>query len=507
MSDKSKSKAAARTIEPFGMKDKIGYGLGDFGCNMSFAFINNYMLMFFVTCMHINPAHYAAIIVISKILDAINDIIVGRMCDRSKVGKRGKFVPWIQYGSIPLLITSVLLFIYIPDANYYFKIAECFIFYFLWGLSYTCVNVPYGSLQSVMTKDSDQRATLSTFRSVGAMLAQIPVMILVPLLVYDDSKNPVGGRFIWIMLVMGVIAFVAFTLLSRLVTERVTLSPGYINQTAQQKTSIISTLKAFFRNRPMIGLSLATIAQISCINTLTSYMQYIFMLWFKNTDLVSVAVIICSCPMVLGIILSKPLLRRMTKRQVCSYPFLIAVVATAIITFIPISNAYVWMVFAGIAMMGQSCFMVLVWAMVSDCIDYQEERTGAREEGSIYAIYSFFRKAAQGLGQGITSLALVWAGYNENLSVAEQAATVPERIRFTTGFIPLVGCILCFVFLFFIYNLGDKKTAGIAEAESAAEAADAVFSDIAAGENTGFIPSEPENEPGEKDETNDNDGD
>lgn len=445
-----------KTVTPFGIKDKIGYGLGDFGCNMSFAFINNYMLLFFVTCMGINPGHYAVIIVVSKILDAINDIIVGRLCDKAKVTDKGKFVPWIKWGSIPLLVTSILMFVNIQSLSYWLKIAYCFVFYFLWGLAYTCVNVPYGSLQSVITKDSDQRASLSTFRSVGAMCAQVPVMILIPKLVYDKNNDPINNRFIIIVSVMGVVGLLAFIALSELVTERIHSSPENTAASAK-KTSILSTLKAFFCNRPMVGLCLATIAQIACLNTLTSYLNYIFMLFYKDTSLISVAVIICGLPMAFGIIFSKPLLKRFTKRQVCAYPFAVAIVFAGILTFVPIANPYIWMVLAGICMMGTSCFMVLVWAMVSDCIDYQEEMTGKREEGSIYAIYSFFRKAAQGLGQGVTALALLWAGYDENLTVAEQAAEVPERIRFTTGLIPFVGCILCFVCLLFIYNLGDKK--------------------------------------------------
>lgn len=443
-----------KTVKPFGLSDKLGYGLGDFGCNMSFAFINNYMLIFFVTCMKINPKHYAVIIVVSKVLDAINDIIIGKLCDKSKTRKNGKFIPWIQYGCVPLLLTSVLLFIPIPNAAYWVKIGYCFVFYFLWGLAYTCVNVPYGTLQSVITRDSDQRASLSTYRSVGAMIAQVLMMILIPLLVYDDNDDPISSRFFWIVLATGVLGAAAFTALTRLVTERVSDT----QQTEQAETySVFVTLKSFLTNRPMMGLSLATIAQIACLNTMTSYLNYIFMVYFKNTDLISIAVIICGLPVGLGIIICKPLLKKFTKKQVCTYPFLISILFMAIITFIPISNPYLWMAFAGMGMMGTSTFMVLVWAMVADCIDYQKEKTGRREEGSIYAIYSFCRKASQGIGQGISALALLWAGYDENLSVVAQAADVPDKIRFTTGFIPLIGSIACFAFLLLMYNLGDRK--------------------------------------------------
>lgn len=449
------SKQNRKEIRAFNIRDKIGYGLGDFGCNMSFAFVNNYMLLYFVTCMKIDPDHYAIIIFISKILDALNDIVIGRLCDKAKQRKGGKFIPWIRWGCIPLLVSSVLLFVDISGSAYWFKIAYCFVFYFIWGIAYTAVNVPYGSLQSVITKDGDERASLSTYRSVGAMLAQIPIMILIPKLVYDAEGNPIGGRFIWIVLVMGALGLAAFTALSKLVTERVhDQAPA---KPELEKTSILFTLRAFFRNRPLLGLCFATIAQISCLNTLTSYLNYIFMLYYKNTDLISIAVIICGLPVAFGIVLSKPLLRRFTKKQVCTYPFLLSIVSIGIITFVPIPNPYIWMALAGVGMLGTSCFMVLIWAMVSDCIDYQEELSGKREEGTIYAIYSFCRNASQGIGQGITALALGWTGYDENLTVAQQAAQVPERVRFTTGLIPFVGCVLCFLFLLLMYNLGDKK--------------------------------------------------
>ena len=85
-----------KTLRPFGMRDKIGYAFGDFGCNMSFAFINSYLMLFYVTCMKINPKHFAILILLGKIFDAINDPIIGGLCDATKPGKDGKFKPWIK---------------------------------------------------------------------------------------------------------------------------------------------------------------------------------------------------------------------------------------------------------------------------------------------------------------------------------------------------------------------------------------------------------------------------
>ena len=93
-----------KQIRPFGIRDKVGYALGDFGCNMSFAFINNYLMIFYVTCMGIRPEHFAIIILLAKIFDAINDPIIGGLCDSAKPGKEGKFKTWIKWASLPLLI-------------------------------------------------------------------------------------------------------------------------------------------------------------------------------------------------------------------------------------------------------------------------------------------------------------------------------------------------------------------------------------------------------------------
>ena len=142
-----------KQLRPFGMRDKIGYAFGDFGCNMSFAFINSYLMLFYVTCMKIDPKHFAVLILLGKIFDAINDPIIGGLCDATKPGKDGKFKPWIKWASPVLLLSSIALFIYAPGAPYGVKIAMCLGIYCLWSVAYTSVNVPYGSMQSCITND------------------------------------------------------------------------------------------------------------------------------------------------------------------------------------------------------------------------------------------------------------------------------------------------------------------------------------------------------------------
>lgn len=443
-----------KEVRPFGMRDKIGYGLGDFGCNMSFAFINNYLMVFYVTCMGIKAKHFAVIILLAKIFDAINDPIIGGICDASKLGKDGKFKPWIKWASLPLLVSSILMFIYAPNAPYALKIAMCLGLYCVWSVAYTSVNVPYGSMQSVITTQSDERSSLSTWRSVGAMFAQIPVMILLPKLVYDsNTSNPRGNVFIYIVGVMGLIGFVSFILLRKLTTERV--EPKVNNE---QKFNYFKTLASFFKNKPMMGVTISSVAYLALMMTVTNSMQYVFMCYFKNTDIIPIATIIAGLPIGLGIVITKPLLKKFTKKQLCTYPFAISAVAAGIATFVRFNNPYVWIAFIGVSMFGTCFYLTLMWALVADCIDYQEEKTGRREEGSIYATYSLFRKIAQGVGASIIALSLDLTGYSEKLDALSQAEGVPEKIYTMTGALPLIGALICLCSMHFLYNIKDKKS-------------------------------------------------
>lgn len=441
-----------KQLRPFGMRDKVGYAFGDFGCNMSFAFINSYLMLFYVTCMKIDPKHFAILILLGKIFDAINDPIIGGLCDATTPGKDGKFKPWIKWASPVLLLSSIALFIYAPQAPYGVKVAMCLGIYCLWSVAYTSVNVPYGSMQSCITDDSAGRASLSQWRSIGAMCAQIPIMVLLPLLVYDKNDNPRGELFILFVGVMGVIGLVSFYLLRRMTTERIAAAVPQ----EKPKFNYFATLGSFFRNKPMMGVTISTVAYLALMMTVTTSMPYIFMCYFQNTKLITIATMLAGCPVALGILLVKPMLKKFSKKQLCTYPFILSAVSAGVATFVRIPNPYIWIVLIAIAMFGSAFYLTLMWALVADCIDYQERQTGRREESSIYATYSLFRKIAQGVGAAVVSWAIGMTGYNQKLGALEQAAGVPEKIYFVTAFLPFIGALISLISMHFLYNLDDN---------------------------------------------------
>ena len=439
-------------VRAFGARDKLGYMLGDFGCNMSFVFINNFMLLFYVTCLGIPGKIYSVLILIAKIWDAINDPIIGGLCD-SHIPKNGesKFMPWIKWGSLPLLIFSVIMFIYIPNAPLWVKCTLCLGSYMVWSVAYTSVNVPYGSLQSVITTDPIQRAELSNSRSIGAMLAQLPVMLLLPMIIYDENDNPKGNVFIYVVLVMGIVGFIAFYFLRKLVTERV---EPVVQE--KQKFNYLQTFRAFLHNKPMLGVTISSVSMLAFLMTVTSTIQYTFMCYFKNTKLIPIGTVISMFPMLIAMILCKPLVKRFSKRVLCTYPFILSIAASAVLTFIKIRNPFVWFAVLAVVMFSVGLYTVLTWAMVADCIDYQEKKTKRREEGSIYATYSLFRKLAQGIGQAVIALAIDLTGYAAAAG-ADQSPAVTDKIYILTGALPLIGSVICFFSMLFLYKFDNNN--------------------------------------------------
>lgn len=460
----------SKKVRPFGNKDKWLYALGDFGCNMSFA-MKNWITLFYTLYIGLDPILMGVIILLLNIWDGINDPIVGALVDRIKPGKNGKFKPWIFWGAIALIVSGAMVFLPIADADTWVQIVVCILGYLAWDMAYTVVNVPYGSMASVITIDPTERASLSKFRTIGAMLAQLPIQIIVPMIFYNEFVNDAGekvlnvngpGVFI-LTIILGIIGFVAFAIMVKYTVERV--QPE--QKAAAEKVSYLEVIKSFGKNRGAIGLTIASFFSLIMMQGLSQATSVMYTSYFTEipglADNSGTIGMISYLPVLGGIFLANPIIKKFGKKNASSFPLLAGVVAGLLMAVLPfgrgVPGLVLWLVLNMIVSCSVAIFSLVGWAMIADCIDYQELQTGRREEGSVYAIYSLGRKVAQGLGAFIVLAIMGLIGFvsSEGDETIIQVFEVANNVRIMIGLIYVVCCAAQFIALHFIYNLGKKE--------------------------------------------------
>ncbi len=459
--------------KPFTIKDKLAYAAGDFGCNMSFA-LNSYLMLFWTQYMGFsnNPdpvvanaqtlAIWGVIILVLKLWDAINDPLIGGLIDaiKPKPGQ-SKFKPWIFWGSFALIFAGALCFVPIKTAPVWLKITICVVGYLLWDMSYTIVNVPYGSLNSVITPDSKDRASLSTWRSIGSFIANIALAIAIPMVAYNKDGELVGSILIIVGLIAGIFGVVCFQFLCRGTIERVMVD--YEAQREKQKFNYFKSLGAFFKNRAAVSFTFVSICQLLAM----AFMQNLSGLWIQMTfpqfaKMSGIFSMLGMLPMFLVIPFVGKIVDKLGKKDASAWPMLIGVIGGILLLTIPMESVsatlglILWMIPSICVGLGMSVNSLVGWAMVADCIDYQEVKTGRREEGVVYATYSLGRKLAQGFGASMISFLLLTTGYIAEYG-PDQAVGVNSNIRYLLGAAYLIFFALQFILTYFVYNL-DKKT-------------------------------------------------
>ena len=334
------------TIRPFGWQDKLGYAMGDMGCGFSFQLVSSFMQLFYLQYIGIDPADYAVIILISKAFDAVNDVVIGNLVDTKKLGKnpKSKYMPWIIAGGLILLVFNAMIFAPITSLPYAGKYAWCLISYCLWSIAYTMVNVPYGSLHSVITDKPNERTALSTFRSIGAALPAIVIMIVLPGIVYNKVENPETGiteeilkgeMLLPVAFVMSIIAFVTLFGTTKLVKERVQRVES--GEVVTGTKAILSSVKSFFTNRAMVGATIATVASVALFNSTMSLNNMVFQYFFKDTSKVGMAMIGSYAPMVIFMAFIGKFTAKYGKKNVIVGSMLLGVISGVVSIFIPMT--------------------------------------------------------------------------------------------------------------------------------------------------------------------------
>lgn len=426
---------------------KLAYGMGDVGCNFSWMFVGNFLMIFYTDVFGIGMGAVATLMLLSRFWDAINDPIIGTLTDKTHT-RWGRFRPWLLFGAPITAIVLMLTFWAHPEWSQTSKIIYMSVTYCILVLGYTCVNLPYGTLCGAMTQDIDERASLNTSRSVSAMIAigviNIITVPLIELLGGDDKKM----GYLAVAVLYGLI-FAACHLFC-FKNTRETVQPP-----VRQKLGLKVQLKAAMKNRPYL---LALLGQL----------LFGFILYGRNADLLyyftyvegaaslfsfySLAIIV---PSIIGAACF-PVVFRLTGNKGWTAAFFSLFTGLTMIClyfFSPCTDPVWFYTFAALSQFFFSGFNTAIYAIIPDCVEYGEWKTGIRNDGFQYSFVSLGNKIGMALGTSLLALALGNAGY---VAGEVQNAEVLSVMRHAFSTIPGVLWVATAACLMF-YRL-DKKT-------------------------------------------------
>lgn len=460
----------AKEVRPFGIRDKVGYMFGDLANDFSFIFASTYVMVFYTKVMGISTAMVGTMFLIARCIDAFTDVGMGRIVDSSKPTKNGRIRPWILRMCGFVALASFLMYqSFLVNAPYGAKVAYMFVTYILWGsIFYTSINIPYGSMASVISSEPKDRSSLSVFRSVGGTFAGILIGVMAPSLVYytDEAGNQVvsAGRISLVAGAFSVIAVICYLLCYFMTTERV----EYVPKTTEKK-SVGATLKSLLTNRALLGMIVSAVLLLLASLMGQGINVYLFADYFKNTSALSIFSLLMLPCVILMAMFSTKLATRFGKKECGVAGMAASAVLYLIMGILHIQNVWVFVVGAFFAMLGMYFFQTQCWALVTDVIDDVEVQTGSRDDGTIYGIYSFSRKIGQAIAGGLSGWALGWIGYDS--LAAGQTQEVANGIYNLSTFFPALIYLLCALALQFIYPLSKKRVdSNVAELQKRANA-------------------------------------
>ena len=444
----------------FGVRDRLAYAAGDFGCNMSFA-LKGTVSVFWTQYMQVSVEAMAVLLLIVQVWDAVNDPVIGAMVDADRHQyKRNKFLQYIWVGSIGLLVAGAAMFLPFPNAPMVLKYVLFVLGYILWDAFYTIANVPYGSLLSLISNDPGDRATLSVFRSVGSMVGNILPAVLLPFLIYKNNELQ-GNVVFWAALLMGAAGFLCFQYMIKNTVIRVEREVKCNDE--DDKVDVFGVFKSFgsfFRNRAAVGATLAPVGMFlgmygAQYATVAMYQSY-----FQNAQLSGLMGMISYLPMFLFMPFARKIALKFGKKEGVTVGAAVSLVGYALLLILPITpdnkGMIMWAAGMLVAGVGGGFYQAVSWSLMADAMDYGEWKFGIREEGTTYALHSFFRKLAQGIGPSCGLLMAGALGFVE-ANGGHQTMEVATNMRWLAAGAYTLSGVIMFVALALVYNL-DKKT-------------------------------------------------
>lgn len=381
-------KKLSKSYVVIGVKEKIGYGFGDFASNLSFGFVSLFLLFFYTDIFGITAVQASLIFVIARVVDAIFNILIGFAIDKTH-SRYGKLRPWILYGSIPLGFLTVLCFTPLGgEAKFYFALFS----YTLYCLAYTAVNTPYSALTNRLTQHEASRSSLSVYRFVLAVVGYLIVSTTADMLISPFSDKQLG--YVFAVSCFALLATFLFLACFGMTKERVG------EEEECQAPTLREMLRAVIGNAPLINLSLFTVFFYIAYTVWMAIAVYFIKYIIGQEGFTATFFMIQSAAYIAGTVFSEKIIALMGKKKMALLGLGIGIMGLLMQYFIAGQN--IWLIMTGVCLYSITLGMgfVAMWSMIADTVEYAEWHHGVRTEGAIYGFFNFITKIAMAIGGG-----------------------------------------------------------------------------------------------------------
>jgi Na+/melibiose symporter-like transporter len=465
--------------------EKSGYSLGDASANFVFMTMILFQLNFYTDTMGISAAIAGVVLMVGRLWDAFFDPMMGVIADRTKT-RWGKFRPWVLWTAIPWGVMMVLAYT-VPGFSKPATIVYACLTNILLMTLYSANNTPYSAMTAVMTGDVNERTTLSSYRFVAAMIAQLVVggFTLPLVLKFGRGDNAKGWQMTMGLWALVCIVFFVITFLTT--RERIKPDP-------KQEKSSGRDFKSLLKNGPWIAMFILALSHFIYVAMRGGGMYYYFIYYVdkdsilkmlsmlglgtvadgsggfwhsllnclglivsadhKNVSSVGYSLfnIFSQLTTVIGVLLSTLLAMKFGKKAVAIVCFSLTTIFMIMFILLPADKLGATFLLEFVRALSYAPTIPLIWAMFADVVDYAEWTTGRRTTGVIYATILFGLKLGLSLGGAITGWLLSGYGYVANVAQTPHAL---EGIRMTVSVYPAIFLVIIVVCLF-CYKINKK---------------------------------------------------
>ena len=440
-------------------RDKVGYAMGDLASCLVFGLTQSILNKYYTDVLEISVLSVMIMTIVARIWDAINDPIWGRIIDGAKVRADGRYRHWLKVFAIPTAVAAVLMFADVRGFSAGGKLAWIYFSYILFGMLYTCINIPYGSLAQVITSSDKERSSLSVFRSIGSTFGAMPAMVLASMCyvkLSDGSSQMDYHKVLIGSVAIAALSVVTYFLCYAWTRERVETRPA-----PREKGQTMQVIRILLKSRPFMAVSLASMLFLAAQMFGQGYNTYLFDHYFHKTGLTMLPTVFQYLPVAVIMFFATRLGNRFGRREVCSYGILLAAafyLLLFVLALFGITNVWLYLAACLASGVGTAFIFLLVWALATDAIDYNKVTYGLNDEATSYAFYSFMRKLGSTVATILINVPLLRIGYSGSKLNTE--GLTPEALKSmynSSVMIPALLFLSVFLILRYMYPLSKQR--------------------------------------------------